>query len=169
MSSGLPATVDPISLADAGARLTGELPVKAMGRLRAMCLDDEGQATAELHFERSGDEGLRQMRGTITAEVHAACQRCLEPMTLVLKAEPSLVLVKPEERSDLLEQQSEVLVADKPISLSSIIEDELLLAMPMIPMHDVGECPAGKRFRAQQRSSGENPFAVLNKLKQKQE
>ncbi|MFQ6023669.1 MAG: YceD family protein [Acidiferrobacterales bacterium] len=168
MSSGLSATVDPIKLADARAHISGKLPLKTMGRLRVLCLDTEAQARVSLHFERSSDQGLRRMHGRISVRLHVACQRCLERMTLVLKAEPSLIVVKAGEHTDLLEHETEVLVADKPVALSKIVEDELLLAMPMIPMHDVSECPAAAHMAAQRNSdqTPANPFSVLGRLKQ---
>ena len=167
MRSGLPATIDAIQLADTGARLAGNIPVKAMARLRALCLDDWGKATIDLYFERGGKRGLRRVRGTITASIRVACQRCLEPMTLAIEAKPSLVVVPANERSALPAQEADVLVADKPVSLNSLVEDELLLAMPMIPMHDMRACPAAASLQGQQPSSA-SPFAVLDKLKHRQ-
>jgi DUF177 domain-containing protein len=164
MSSGLPATVDAIRLADTGTRLAGEIPLKAMARLRGQCLGDQGEASVDLLFERSADRALRRIRGRISARVHVACQRCLEPMTLVLEAEPSLLIIKAGERAQLQTQDAELLVADKAVSLSELVEDELLLSMPMIPMHELSECPAAARLRSQQ-GSRVNPFAVLDKLK----
>jgi uncharacterized protein len=167
MRSGLPATIDAIQLADTGARLAGDIPVKAMARLRALCLDDRGKATIDLYFERGGKRGLRRVRGTITASLRVACQRCLEPMTLAIEAEPSLVVVPANERSALPAQEADVLVADKPVSLNGLVEDELLLAMPMIPTHDMRECPATASLQGQQQSRT-SPFAVLEKLKHRQ-
>ncbi len=164
MRSGLPATIDPIQLADTGARLAGEIPVKAMARLRALCLDDRGKATIDLYFERGGKRGVRRVRGTITASVRVACQRCLEPMTLAIEAEFSLVVVPANEGSALPAPEADVLVADRPVSLNSLVEDELLLAMPMIPMHDMRECPATASRQAQPQART-SPFAVLDKLK----
>lgn len=166
MSSGLPATVDAIRLADTGTRLAGEIPLKAMPRLRDQCLDDRGEASVDLFFERSADRALRRIRGHISAKVRVACQRCLEPMTLTLEAEPSLLVVKAEEHPELLAEDAELLVAGKPVSLNELVEDELLLAMPMIPMHELSECPASASLQAQQRSRA-SPFAVLDKLKDK--
>jgi uncharacterized protein len=171
MSSGLPATVDPIRLADARTHLSGELPVTALARLRAMCLDDEGHVDVQLSFERSGEHGLRRIRGKISARVHVACQRCLQALTLELKATPSLLIASAGQR-DVLGEEGDVLTVDKPLVLSTLVEDELLLAMPMIPVHDMRECPAGTRFRGQPddgaAAQGRSPFAVLGSLKRKQ-
>ena len=166
MSSGLPATVDAIRLADTGTRLAGEIPLKAMPRLRGQCSDDQAQANVDLLFERSADRALRRVRGHIRARVRVVCQRCLEPMTLALEAEPSLLIVKADEHPELLAEDAELLVAGKTVSLNELVEDELLLVMPMIPMHELSECPASASMQAQ-RCPRTSPFAVLDKLKDK--
>ncbi len=163
-AGSLPATVDPIKLAESGTRLTGELSTKAMGRLRAQCLDDSGTVYVGLSFERSGDRGLGRMQGVIAASLQVVCQRCLEKMTLVLRVEPSVVLIRAQDREDLVAQDTDSLIVDGPILLSKIVEDELLLAMPMVPMHDIDECSAGE-YRHRQKQP--NPFSVLGELKHK--
>ena len=163
-AGSLPATVDPIKLADSGTRLTGELPVKAMGRLRALCLDESDTVSISLSFERSGDRGLGRMQGTIAASLQVVCQRCLEKMTLVLRVEPSLILIRADDREDLAARDNDSLVVDGPILLSGIVEDELLLAMPMVPMHNIDDCLAGEHPHRQEKP---NPFSVLGELKYK--
>jgi uncharacterized protein len=169
MSRDLPETVDPIRLADARTHLSGELPVSMMSRLRAECVDHQGQATVDLYFERSGERGLRRIRGTISARVRVACQRCLEPMTLPLRAEPLLVVVKRGERPDLANEEDQLLVVDGPMSLSDMVEDELLLAMPMIPKHELGACPATAALQRPKDGGPPSPFASLQRLKHKPE
>ena len=161
-AGNLPAAVDPIKLADSGTRLTGQLPVKAMGRLRALCLDESDKVSIDLSFERSGDRVLGRIQGTIVAGLQVVCQRCLEKMTLVLRAEPSAILVRAQDREDIIARDTDSLVVDGPILLSNIVEDELLLAMPMVPMHDIDECLAGEHPHRQERP---NPFSVLGELK----
>lgn len=168
MSGDLPATVDAIRLADDRTRLQGELPLSRMTRLRTACPDQCGQARVDLYFERGGERGLRRIHGTVAATVRVTCQRCLQPLTLDLRAQPSLIVVKSEERPDLAEDDSEVLVADAPISLSDIVEDELLLAMPMIPKHEAREC-SGAPGHAAGHSRQASPFAVLSRLRREQD
>ncbi len=88
--------MDPIKLAGSGTRLTGQLPLKFMGRLRALCLDESDKVSINLSFERSGDRALGRMQGTIAACLQVVCQRCLEKMTLVLGAESSVILIRPK-------------------------------------------------------------------------
>ncbi len=74
----------------------------------------------------------------------------------------------------LLELEADVMAVDKPLLLSSVVEDEFLLAMPMVPLHDLSKCP-GKVYVAGAASPAKesvktgkvkkNPFSVLNELK----
>jgi uncharacterized protein len=64
-------------------------------------------------------------------------------------------------------------VDETPLQLNEVIEDELLLALPQIPMHDEADCHASGLLK--QNSSAEdeaeqkaNPFSVLAKLKQEE-
>jgi uncharacterized protein len=126
MLGGWSSTIDPIQLADKGAHLSGELPLKGMSRLLDMCRDDDGSVSVDLHFERGSADGLRG------------------------------------EREDLLES-GDALVVERAIALGELVEDELLLELPMVPMHAGSECPAGDS--ASGRTARRNPFAVLEKLK----
>jgi uncharacterized protein len=63
------------------------------------------------------------------------------------------------------------LVEESPLLLRDVVEDELLLALPNVPMHDEKDCPASEWLVAQhqdthsQQDEDENPFSILNKLK----
>jgi DUF177 domain-containing protein len=171
MLGGWSSTIDPIQLADQGARLNGELPVKGMARLAEMCRDDEGSVRIDLQFERDPSDGLRTVRGTIDATVNVTCQRCMEAMALALSSRPQLLLLRPGERDDLAESGNAV-VLDRPITLGMLVEDELLLTMPMVPMHPVDSCPGRELVESPAQTgsaTGEkkpaNPFSVLARLK----
>ena len=172
MLGGWSSTIDPIQLAEKGARLSGELPVKGMARLVEMCRDDQGSVRVDLQFERDPNDGLRSLHGTIEARISATCQRCMEPMTLLLSAHPHLLLLRPGERDDLMESGN-ALSVERPITLGSLVEDELLLSMPMVPMHPIEECHAQEmrkpprqqnRERDEEKNSAK-PFSRLAALK----
>jgi len=164
MSGGWPSSIDPVQLADKGARLTGEITLAAMPRLAQMCRRDGGSVNIDLHFERSDPNGLRVMHGTVRASMPVTCQRCLNEMALELTIEPRLIVLRPGEREDL-ERDAEVLVVERPVSLSALVEDELLLAMPMIPMHAPASCAASIRPAGAGTEPSANPFSVLEQLK----
>lgn len=159
--------IDPIQLADKGARLTCELPAKGMSRLVEMCADETGSVHIDLTFERGSSEGLRVMHGRIVARIYLTCQRCMERLAYELRAEPRLLLLRPGEREDLL-QSGEATVVERPVTLGALVEDELLLEMPMVPMHPADRCPSGRLTDAEKSASTRtHPFSVLEKLKHK--
>lgn len=167
MLGGWSATIDPIQLADKGARLTGELPLKGMSRLVEMCLDDDGSVSIDLQFAHDSADGLRVMHGTISARVHLTCQRCMSRMPVELSSRPRVFLLRPGEREDLVEAGDAVVVG-QPLTLGALVEDELLLELPMVPMHPRAHCPAGGTGAEEAGSPGgarPNPFSVLQKLK----
>jgi uncharacterized protein len=165
MSGRLPVQIDPIRLADEGVRLQGELPGSGMLRLREFSTPGSRPAAVavDLQFERAA-QGTRRMQGTIHSCVETVCQRCLKPLTIEVTARPFLALLS----SDAAEgaDDGETLRVVAPIKLSELVEDELLLAMPMIPVHAEAECASLARAGAAPGAGGkENPFAVLHELK----
>jgi uncharacterized protein len=172
MVGGWSSAIDPIHLADIGARLSGEFSIKGLARLVEMCRNEDGSAQFDLRFERSPGDGLRTMLGAIAAQINVSCQRCMNDMSISLKCRPRLLLLRPGERDDLLESGNAFLV-DRPIPLGTLIEDELLLAMPMIPMHPLEDCPSrdlvqpGARRKSDLSANNQaNPFSVLTSLKE---
>ncbi len=168
----LPGTIDPIQLAERGAQLTGTLPLKSMPRLAQGSLEGSGDVTVDLAFERQEGDKVFIMHGALRLHLRVTCQRCLEAMDLKLEAAPWLILLKSGERLERQEDEADILVADKPLSLSSLVEDELLLSMPMVPMHAPDQCPTKVRAASvtravpdQARRGGKNPFSVLSRLK----
>lgn len=173
MWASLPATIDPILLAERGAHLAGQLPLRGMRRLVELCLDDTGEVEVDLRFERPEGERRHRMYGTLSVVLHVACQRCLEPMDLMLRIEPHLLFLRPGDPEEP-GRVEDVLVVDRPLSLSAMVEDELLLAMPMIPMHDLSVCPAkdhvapeGQSGRSGERAGAGGPFSELGGLKRR--
>jgi uncharacterized protein len=166
----LPAAIDPVALAEKGAHLSGRLSLKALPRLAAACRGTAGQVEIDLAFTRGEGGDVRLMIGTIRARVSLTCQRCLEEMDYELRSEPRLVLLRAGESEEELPPEVDALTVDKPIVLSTLIEDELLLVMPMIPLHDLEQCPARAFVAAGERSesargSKQNPFATLQRMK----
>ncbi len=168
----LPATIDLIQLAERGARLTGALPVKGMPRLAQICDDGSGNVFIDLTFERGEGEEVLLLHGTLHVRLRLTCQRCLEGMDLEFAASPWFILLRSGGHQDRLEEEPDILVADKPVSLNALVEDELLLALPMVPMHELSRCPARAHVVGETgietnntEQGRKNPFSVLSKLK----
>ena len=89
-------------------------------------------------------------------------------MDLTLSLAPRLGLVGSEAEGEALGEALEpLIVGEEPMALADIVEDELILALPQVPMHPVDACPGA---RLPSRQSGamqarQSPFAVLAQMK----
>jgi uncharacterized protein len=103
--------------------------------------------------------------GQIRATLEVVCQRCLEPMPVEVKSEVRLGIVRRESEAVALPPEYEPLQVDgERISLLSVVEDELILALPVAPLHPPGRCqPPRHLHRGEVRNgtAAESPFAVL--------
>ncbi|TSE31621.1 Large ribosomal RNA subunit accumulation protein YceD [Tepidimonas thermarum] len=119
------------------------------------------------------------LRLGVQGAVPLVCQRCLEPFWQPLTVDRWFRFVA-DEATALAEDdgcEEDLLVLEGPrYPLRELVEDELLLAMPLVPMHAV--CPhpiplaAGDRLGAAaevapQQAPREHPFAALAALKPK--
>jgi uncharacterized protein len=82
----------------------------------------------------------------ISALVWLTCQRCLELYSE--KVELSSVLPIAKDESELARWESEdplvdALVAEPRLDVATLVEDEILLGLPVVPRHPEGECGAG--------------------------
>jgi uncharacterized protein len=166
----LPHQIDPFRLAEAGAQLSGNLPLRQFQRLRQLLADDSGEIAVKLDFEVD-ELGVPIVRGNISASLALVCQRCLEAFEFPVDAEIALAWVKTAQEADKLPLRYEPYVVEEtPLLLNDVIEEELLLALPQIPMHEEADCPASKLLKQRDKVTDEpeekaNPFSVLAKLK----
>ena len=166
----IPPHVDPRKLADRAAILEGEWPLAQFSRVCELLVSDAGIAHARLQFGRE-ERGLIVMRGDLEVEVQMVCQRCLEPANIPVHSEFVYAVLREGASQDSLPKSYDALeVGEEPLDLLSLVEDELLLALPIVPAHDPDACrhPAG--FAAAPEPSVEevprsNPFDVLAQLK----
>jgi uncharacterized protein len=167
----LPVHIDPLRMAEAGRLLDGAYSVEELERLQDSLLDNSGKVVVSLAFGIDA-EGIRYMKGRLQTELTLQCQRCLQAMQVPIDNEFALGLVRSNEAADMLPSHYEpLLLEDDSIFLRDIIEDELLLALPLVPKHD-DDCvdvnlPADEAERKTDTGEGDrvNPFAALAALK----
>ncbi|MFK7731640.1 MAG: YceD family protein [Pseudomonadales bacterium] len=132
----LPGEVSIARLLAAEAQLEGRLAIRQLKRLLDLLASDEGDANVDLQFIRD-DEGRRLIKGSVSASMDVYCQRCLDPMTLTLKQGIALALVAGEDTAKQLPEELEpLIVVDDTVDLHALVEDELLLALPIVSLHE---------------------------------
>jgi len=139
MSPRLTDFIEPWACAQAGRRFEGELPLAKLSRLGESLVDTDGAIAVELTCGK-GEKKRPHIQGRIRAHLRMECQRCLEPVELVIDQEIDLVAVATAAEAELLPEDLEpLIVEDGRVRLQDLVEDELLLALPLIPRHE-GPC-----------------------------
>jgi uncharacterized protein len=115
------------------AQFTGAILVERLPRLVASLASAAG--TLDVRFQ-VGNEIARPpfLRGEIRGELQLTCQRCLEIFDWPLQAKVDLRLVRSEaEEARWLQDYEPYLIEDDRLHLHEMVEDEVLLALPLSP------------------------------------
>lgn len=141
-----PRRLDVRRLAADGACLQGRVALAALPRLVELLAHGEGPDVgwrAELATRRvPGRASAPGLRLVADAEVALVCQRCLEPMVLPLGIDRRFVFLDDEAEAARLDESSDdedVLALQGALDVVALLEDELILALPIVPLHD--RCP----------------------------
>ena len=166
----LPIHIDPRKLALQGYCLEGEVAVGGLPRLASSVLRIFGPVLASVQFELD-ETKARIAKGSAKASVEVVCQRCLDPVQIDLYAEFALQIIRSEEQESRVAKNYEPwIVAERIANLSEVLEDEILLALPLVNYHEVGNC-TGDTFQPESELVGKNlgadsnPFEILAQLK----
>lgn len=174
MSERLPDTVQYHDFVEQARVVRGEVPVALLERLAAITVKTDDRLEAEFAFGQDAS-GQAFLRGRIAGTLKMQCQRCLEAMDYPVALTVSLALVRTEEDGERLPAEYEPLLVSGPtLSLYGVLEDEIILALPIVAMHEGDNCPVEANYstvpeeeRTDSEQEGDNPFAVLASLKGK--
>jgi len=121
--------------------------------------DPAGQTTESLYL-------------TIHTVMPLTCQRCLGPVDVAVAIDRRFRFVDTEAQADEQDDESEedLLVTSREFDLASLIEDEVLMDLPLVPRHDT--CPVAVKLAVADAdfavpTEKPNPFAQLAQLKGK--
>ena len=150
------------ALAASNAVIETEVALSELERIRPLLRRDAGMAHGRFRFHR--EDALVTAEGRVSARLALTCQRCLEEMMLPVEVDSRLAFVTSGAASAEVPASHEpVLAVDGHVSLAMLIEEELLLALPLAPMHRATEyCAARSGPRAD--DSRQRPFAGLREL-----
>jgi uncharacterized protein len=148
----------------------GEIALSELKRLGEM-LHPAGEAEAAgkvlLDFCFSRNEfDVPMITGHLQTRLGLECQRCLQPLELPLELDFRLMIDASEE---LMRQSSDdtLYSVDGFVDIDEVVEDELILALPLVAMHEDTACNENWQVSGSISDSAakENPFAVLQQLK----
>jgi len=166
LNGSLPLSVDARKLAGCEAVLEYCIAFSDLPRFASALLDDQGSVQARLAFAR--DEGNTvTVQSMLSTEVSLRCQRCLEPVRLAVKSACRYALLPAGADESAVPSQTEVLELTESLVLADLLEDELLLALPLVPAHPEGSCHMpGWNAGQEIPEARPNPFSVLAQLRQ---
>lgn len=172
-----PERLNLLALASDGQPWAEATLVKDLARLaeesHGLNLDEavQWQARGELRPKAGADDEV-WLHLTAQVALPLTCQRCLTPVATDLTVDQWYRFVASEEiaMAEDDEAEEDLLVMAPQFDLLALLEDELLMAVPLVPMHET--CPQTPKFsvsdpavEAAEAEPKPNPFAVLQQLK----
>ena len=165
-----PTPVDAWRMVAARREFEGRSPLARMQRLRDLLLEPE-----------AGDVRYRASFGTdackvpflelvVDAQLPLLCQRSLQRFLLPVRIEQRLGLIRDEADEAALPPGYEALLVpgDGLLSLEDVVEDELILAVPVVPVDPQTQAVERESAPAAEEQAQASPFAALAGLKSKQ-
>lgn len=162
------AVVDNLEFARRGAVLQGEVAIAELDRLRDSLLSSQGGIKYTLSG-KTGAKGEPLLECSIEGRLVLQCQRCLEALEHPLHIVSALKVVEGVTQFDDIGDEAEgvdSIPASSTMDVLALIEEEILLNLPMSPLHAPEVC----REQGAAKPAGEertNPFAALAALKGK--
>jgi uncharacterized protein len=168
MSPDLPLRIEPKRLARTGETIAGQYAIQDMQRLGGLLYDNSGTVIFRLEFNFESKQNIPYIKGNIEAQVNIPCQRCLGGMEFKINNPVYLGIVSNQADYSILPDACEPLQLEaESIALQGLIEDELILALPISSMHKAEECKSTELLNEINDKSRSSPFAALDKLNRK--
>ncbi len=172
----LPLTIDPLRYAKARRELAGTVAFAQMPRLAEMLSATEGLAQVQMSF-LFDEEHRTVVKVCVQATLPLICQRCMQTVQYPVDVTAALCPVNDEAEAALLPEHYEpVVLTDEQCSPLNMVEEELLLSIPLVPVHHDKDCALGQNqayYAAepvvldQDPLDRHHPFEVLAQLKGK--
>lgn len=167
--------IDSLDFATNGRQIDTQVPFAQLSRLQDVL--DNGNGDLHYHLQGGMDnQGRPVLDVSIEGGCQLRCQRCLHALDYMIRHEARLLLCD-QATLDALESGSHMaghpdeeeefdgILADAHLDVLALLEEEILLNLPISPMHESGACQVTEAEDKQE--GARHPFAVLEKLKRK--
>lgn len=168
--------INPVDFAREERSSSGQVTVAELARLADLLADRSGVVTWSLVGERSrvmGQGRRKFLNLTVQTELQVICQRCLSGLPFQVDVASRLELIEdgqPWPDEELEDDSCDAIEAPAEMDVLSLVEDEILLALPPVPRHDICAPPAFQGEESEKETvvveaAKPSPFAVLAGLK----
>jgi uncharacterized protein len=164
-----PLDVDRLSAAEADVDFV--IPLAELPRLRAQLASVAGEVHGRVHFRRAAGIAVAEVKVEGTASL--VCQRCLETMQVGVETSTEVGLIATEADANRVPEELEpVLAPEGRISVGELVEEELLLTLPIVPLHGDGAAcevaPSAPLAQVGREEETQKPFEQLAELLKRQ-
>lgn len=117
-----------------------DVPLAELPRLRSRIPGIGGSVRGAARFGRRSAFAVVEL--SLAGKATLPCQRCMQPMELALDSTTHVALILAEaDAAEVPEDLEPVLAREGRISAAELVEEELLLALPIVPLHEeLREC-----------------------------
>lgn len=167
MQTLLPTMANFLRQVELNRTIEGQYPLAKLDRLADILLNEDGYVIAKLEFGHS--VGFACLKAKISAKLLVRCQRCLEPMETEVAGSFKFALLDSEEDFELVPDEFEpYLLEGEEQSIIDLIEDELLLSLPMVTAHEeaCSDYLVNQKKVIEAEKKASHPFAALQALKE---
>ncbi|MBS0367232.1 MAG: DUF177 domain-containing protein [Proteobacteria bacterium] len=155
-------------LADGGADIDFAVPLAELFGSQAPQAGVAGSVQGRVHFTRQGGVAVADL--SLSGHAELTCQRCLQPLQLPLDSQGRVALVETSGAAERVPPELEtVLAPGGRTSIGDLIREEVLLALPIVPLHERSDCAAQPAAADEDRHETHQPFARLAELMKRQE
>lgn len=151
-------------------RFDGRIPLSAMTRLQGSLVDTEGECVYSLQFDQDDLLKVAYVELSIDVALPLECQRSLQRFLYPVQIRQRLGLIRDEadeaDEAALPPDYEALLVPDDGMLRAvDLVEDELVLAVPVVPMAPGSEAVEAEWVPTQEEQDKASPFAALAALK----
>ncbi len=160
--------IDSLDFARNGRKISGEVQFAKLPRLLEILETPQGvlRYTVQGGVDKQGTHFLDV---GVAGQGRLRCQRCLNGMDYPVHLETRLLL-RDQASLDVLddnvtggEEEFDSILADAHLNVLDLLEDEILLSLPIAPKHELDDCQAANGENVEREEK--KPFAVLVNLK----
>ena len=168
----IPEHIDPFRFAELGLSISGTAHVADMQRLSNIVLSNADTVTVDLQWGVD-EQGTTFLKGNLKTQLTLQCQRCMEPFKYEIIGNFLFGLVQTEKEAEKLPERFDPLVVEESLVISDLIEEELIVSLPIVPMHNMENCKvalpfvSGKDLKFE--TEKDNPFKVIELLRSKRD
>lgn len=164
LNKGLPGQLKLFNFAKKEISLSGIYQISDFPKISEISRNKKNDVKVDLSFYLENDK-TPCIDGIIQLDIVLVCQRCLDDLSIALEVNFNLAFVRHNQESEELDSHYEIyVIEEEELATYDLISDEILLSIPMVPMHDY-DCIKEINEKEIVEGKSENPFAILKKIK----